>query len=243
MTYTYISTQDALDCLATKPSQEKPTNLSVDTEFVRKTTYWPKLCLIQLCFSGQTYIIDALSKIDLTPLKPCFDDKTIRKIFHSGRQDVEIFYRLWGVMPKNIADTQILGMVTGFGESVSYEKLCDATLRKKLDKSQQHTDWGKRPLSQRQLDYAATDVVDLEKIYEKLVKGQGKKLIILKKSFNGFPQKKLTNAIQMQLGKKSGSAALKKPFSGGVSNLLPRPEKKSPLKQTQPEAILLKTTY
>ncbi len=175
MTYIYISTQEALDSLATTLTQEKPHNLSVDTEFVRKTTYWPKVCLVQLCFSGQTYIIDALSTIDLTPLKPCFDDKSVRKIFHSGRQDVEIFYRLWGTIPQNIADTQILGMVTGFGESVSYEKLCDAILRKKLDKSQQHTDWCKRPLSQRQLDYAADDVIDLEKVYEKLVKRAGKK--------------------------------------------------------------------
>lgn len=134
-------------------------------------------------------------------------------------------------------------MVTGFGESVSYEKLCDALLRRKLDKSQQHTDWSKRPLSQRQLDYAAADVIDLEKIYEELIKKAGKKQLTLKKSFDGLHQKKHTNVTPIQLGKKFGSAGLKKLCFGGALNLLPRPEKKLPLLQIQPADTLLKMKY
>ena len=180
MTYAYITTQPALDALAAKITREAPENISVDTEFVRKTSYWPKLCLIQLCFLDKTYIVDALANLDLSPLKPAFQNPDICKIFHSGRQDIEILYRMWGSIPANIADTQILGMVTGFGDCASYEKICDTLLRKKLDKSQQHTDWGKRPLSQRQLDYAAADVRDLETVYEKLIKKANEKITYIK---------------------------------------------------------------
>ena len=176
MTYTYISSNKGIKDLILFIEGEKANVIAVDTEFVRKATYWPKLCLIQLCIHEKIFIIDALERdIDLSPLKALFESEKILKIFHSGRQDMEILYNLWGSVPKNIIDTQILGMVTGFGDSASYEKLNDSLLKKKIDKSQQNTDWEVRPLTEKQLNYAATDVVDLETIYIKLLKKSGPK--------------------------------------------------------------------
>lgn len=172
----YITKQSDLDAFCLSFLQNKPEILCVDTEFVRKTTYWPKLCLIQLGFKNQIVLVDPLpERLDLSPLEPIFLDNDILKIFHAARQDLEVFYKLWNTVPQAIADTQILAMVCGFGESISYDKLSEALLGKKIDKSQQHTDWAGRPLSPKQIQYAMGDVEWLELLYEKLIEKAGKK--------------------------------------------------------------------
>ena len=145
---------------------QKSEILSIDTEFIREKTYWPKLCLIQVYNGFEKIIIDPLSSdIDLKPFFKILNNKEILKIFHSGRQDIEIFYNLTKKIPKNVYDTQIAAMVCGFGESVGYEKLVDKILNKKIDKSSRFSNWAKRPLTKKQLKYAIGDVTHLFEIY------------------------------------------------------------------------------
>ena len=145
--------------------------ITVDTEFIRETTYWPKLCLIQVASPSESQAIDALSEtLDLRPLLELMRDERIVKIFHAARQDLEIFYLLMGTVPKPIFDTQIAAMVCGFGDSVSYESLVSQLEQTNLDKGSRYTDWARRPLSRRQLDYALADVIYLIPIYVKLIK-------------------------------------------------------------------------
>ncbi len=155
--------------------------LSVDTEFVREKTYYPKLCLIQICNGKNIFLIDPIPEnLDLTPLKELFLSPDILKIFHASRQDLEIFYALWRKVPTPVCDTQILAMVCGFGENISYEKLVASICDEKLDKTMQYTNWAQRPLSDRQIEYAAADVLHLKKIQEKLTEMAGPKVDWLK---------------------------------------------------------------
>ena len=140
--------------------------ITIDTEFIREKTYWSKLCLIQVCAGELELIIDPLEEeIDLTPFIKILNKKSILKILHSGRQDIEIFYKISGKIPYPIFDTQIAAMVCGFGDSVGYEKLVDKVLRKKIDKSSRFSNWAKRPLTKKQLNYAIGDVTHLYEIY------------------------------------------------------------------------------
>ena len=144
--------------------------ITVDTEFLREKTYYPKLCLIQIGDpEGRAAAIDPLAEgIDLAPVfELLFDDKLL-KIFHAGRQDLEIFVKLTGKVPGPFFDTQIAAMVCGYGDSAGYESLVKNIAGKQLDKSSQFTDWSKRPLSQKQLDYALGDVTHLVDIYKHL---------------------------------------------------------------------------
>ena len=173
----YITQQGQLETLCQSLSENKPKVISVDTEFIRQTTYWPKLCLIQLGFRDQIVLIDPLPEaLDLSPLKSMFLDNEILKIFHAARQDLEVLYVLWNDVPQTIADTQILAMVCGFGDSISYDKLSEAIAGQKIDKSQQHTDWAQRPLSPKQMAYAMGDVQWLGLIYDKLCLQAGNKI-------------------------------------------------------------------
>ena len=173
----YITEQGQLETLCATLSTQKPSLLSVDTEFIRKTTYWPKLCLIQLAFDDQIVLIDPLpNSLSLAPLKEVFLDPKILKIFHAARQDLEVFFLLWDAVPYPIADTQILAMVCGFGDSISYDKLSESLTGNKVDKSQQHTDWAQRPLSSKQVTYAMGDVEHLQEIYAKLLERAGPKI-------------------------------------------------------------------
>jgi ribonuclease D len=139
--------------------------IAVDTEFMRETTYWPKLCLIQVASETVSAVIDPLSEeIDLAPLLAVLADPKVDKVFHAARQDVEIFNNL-GVLPKPLFDTQIAGMAAGFGEQIAYDALVRQMLRIDLDKSSRFTDWARRPLSQAQLDYALADVTHLAALY------------------------------------------------------------------------------
>lgn len=142
---------------------------TVDTEFLRNNTYFPFFCLLQLSTSNNAYVIDVLAdKIDLTLLKEVFLDPAIVKIFHSCSQDIEILEQAIGVKPKNIFDTQIAAAFCGIGETISYYQLCKKLLNVDIDKTQRITDWSKRPLNDKQIEYAINDVVYLVEIYPKL---------------------------------------------------------------------------
>jgi ribonuclease D len=142
--------------------------IAVDTEFMRETTYWPKLCLIQVASPEAEAVIDPLAEgLDLAPLLALFADSKIEKVFHAARQDVEIFHNL-GVIPRPLFDTQIAAMAAGFGEQIAYDALVRQMLRIDLDKSSRFTDWARRPLSEAQLVYALADVTHLAALYPML---------------------------------------------------------------------------
>jgi ribonuclease D len=142
--------------------------IAVDTEFMRETTYWPKLCLIQAAGPEVSGVIDPLAPgIDLAPFLALLADEAIIKVFHAARQDVEIFHNL-GQIPRPLFDTQIAGMAAGFGEQIAYDALVRQMLKQDVDKSSRFTDWSRRPLSENQLVYALGDVTHLAKLYPKL---------------------------------------------------------------------------
>src|SRR3984885_10855743 len=140
--------------------------VAVDTEFMRETTYWPKLCLIQAeAPDGTGACIDPLAEgLDLAPFLAVLADPKIMKVFHAARQDLEIFVNL-GVMPAPLFDSQIAAMAAGFGEQVAYDALVRQMLKVDLDKSSRFTDWARRPLSDNQLTYALHDVTHLADLY------------------------------------------------------------------------------
>lgn len=147
----------------------KPRFITVDTEFVRERTYWPQLCLIQVASTDAAAIIDPLAPdMDFQPLLALFQDLAITKVFHSARQDLEIFWHVFQVLPKPLFDTQIAAMVCGLGDGLGYEPLAFQLLELRIDKAQQYTNWARRPLSDKQLEYALADVQHLVTIYEKL---------------------------------------------------------------------------
>ncbi len=143
--------------------------ITVDTEFIRETTYWPQLCLIQVGLEDKAVAIDPLAKdIDLQPFFDLLQNPHVIKVFHSARQDIEIFYHLTGNIPTPLFDTQIAAIVCGFGESIGYDVLVQKYAKVSLDKSSRYTHWAQRPLTAKQLAYALGDVIHLRDIYEKL---------------------------------------------------------------------------
>jgi ribonuclease D len=145
--------------------------IALDTEFMRDQTYWPKLCLVQVAAPGIEAIIDPLADgIDLAPFYKLLKSPKIMKVLHASRQDIEIFSQQGGVIPDPLFDTQIAAMVAGFGESASYETLARKLAHAEIDKSARFTDWSRRPLSKRQLEYALADVTHLRVVYEALAK-------------------------------------------------------------------------
>lgn len=145
------------------------TFITVDTEFLRETTYYPKLCLIQIAGEKSAALIDPLAKgISLDPFYALMTNERVLKVFHAARQDIEIFVTEADIVPKPVFDTQIAAMVCGFGDQVGYEAIVRKLAKAQIDKSSQFTDWSRRPLSQRQLAYALSDVTHLRTVYEKL---------------------------------------------------------------------------
>lgn len=141
--------------------------ITVDLEFLREKTYYADLCLIQVGTKEQAAIIDPLaSDLNMECFFKILQNKNIVKVFHSGRQDIEILYLLTGKIPSPIFDTQIAAQVCGFGESPSYESLVNAILKIELDKTCRFTNWSNRPLNNKQLEYALSDVTHLVQIYE-----------------------------------------------------------------------------
>ncbi|MEI6559811.1 MAG: ribonuclease D [Rhodospirillaceae bacterium] len=166
---TLITTTAALEAFCLR--QAGAEFLTVDTEFLREKTYWPQLCLIQVAGPGEAVAVDPLAEgLDLAPLFALMTDPKVLKVFHAARQDIEIFHHLSGRVPEPLFDTQVAAMVCGFGDSVSYETLVSKLAGVRLDKSSRFTDWSLRPLTERQLAYALSDVIHLRPIYEKLHK-------------------------------------------------------------------------
>lgn len=142
----------------------------VDLEFLREHTYFAKPCLIQIASIAEAAAIDPLAEnIDLNPFFELMTNNEVTKVFHSGRQDIEIIYNLSHKIPSPLFDTQIAAQALGFGESISYENLVHHILNIELDKSSRLSDWSKRPLSEAQLNYALSDVTHLVNIYQSII--------------------------------------------------------------------------
>lgn len=138
----------------------------IDTEFMRESTFFSILCLVQVATAEEDAIIDPLAEgIDLAPLKALLMDESITKVMHAARQDMEIFYRICGAVPGPVFDTQIAGMALGLGDSAGYSALVKGRLNINLDKGARFTDWSRRPLSEKQLSYAIADVTHLRDLY------------------------------------------------------------------------------
>ena len=165
-----ITDSDTLAQLCTRLA--KSDFVAVDTEFMRENTYWPDLCLIQIADENEAAAIDPKAEgLDLKPLLDLLvNNEQVLKVFHAGGQDVEIVFNLTGKTPHPIFDTQVAAMALGQGEQIGYGNLVDSWLGIQLDKGARFTDWGRRPLDKRQIDYAIGDVTHLVKIFPMLVK-------------------------------------------------------------------------
>jgi ribonuclease D len=140
--------------------------VTVDTEFLRETTFWPKVCVIQIASDDEAVAIDALADgMDLTPFFELMANPAVTKVFHAARQDLEIVWNHAKLIPAPLFDTQVAAMVCGFGDQVSYQELVSSVCRVSLDKSSRFTDWSRRPLSEAQVDYALADVTHLRDVY------------------------------------------------------------------------------
>ena len=143
--------------------------VAVDTEFIREKTYYPQVCLIQLAGESEAHAVDALAPgLDLAPVYDLMRNENILKVFHAARQDIEIFMLKMDGVPKPLFDTQVAAMVAGFGEQAGYETLAQALAHTTIDKSARFTDWALRPLTDKQVAYALSDVTHLRTVYTKL---------------------------------------------------------------------------
>lgn len=143
--------------------------VTIDTEFLRETTYYPKLCLIQMASADEIVLVDPLAEgLDLGPFFALMANEAVVKVFHAARQDLEIIWTMGRVIPTPLFDTQVAAMVCGYGEQVSYESLAGSLAHAKIDKSSRFTDWARRPLTEAQLAYAAADVTHLRIVYDRL---------------------------------------------------------------------------
>jgi ribonuclease D len=143
--------------------------ITVDTEFLRETTYYPLLCVAQMATTDEAVVVDALAEgIDLTPFFELLSNEKVVKVFHAARQDIEIVWNMSQSIPHPIFDTQVAAMVLGYGDSISYDQLVQRITGDTLDKSSRFTDWTRRPLSEHQLKYAVSDVTHLRDVYLKL---------------------------------------------------------------------------
>ena len=168
----YITNNQDLEFVLKLISQAKL--VAIDTEFTREKTYYPILSLIQIAVKDKdqkrSFIVDCLAEIDLEPLFQIISDKRITKILHSSLQDLQIFHYKSKMQPVSISDTQIMANFCGLGFNVGYSALVENFFQKEIDKSQQRSDWQKRPLAEKQIEYALSDVFYLEEIQEKLLK-------------------------------------------------------------------------
>lgn len=162
-----ISTTRELDAVCRRLSHSS--YVTVDTEFMRETTYWPRLCVVQMAGPDEAVIVDAMApNLDLDPFFKLMASQRVVKVFHAARQDFEIIFHRAGLIPHPVFDTQVAAMVCGFGDSVSYDQLVQRLTGARIDKSSRFTDWGRRPLSARQIEYALADVTHLRDVYHAL---------------------------------------------------------------------------
>jgi ribonuclease D len=150
--------------------------VTVDTEFLRETTYYPLLCVAQMASPEEAVVVDALvTGLDLSPLFALMANESIIKVFHAARQDIEIVWNMAKTIPHPIVDTQVAAMVLGYGDSISYDQLVQRITGDTLDKSHRFTDWTRRPLSDAQIAYALSDVTHLRDVYLKLAEDLDKR--------------------------------------------------------------------
>jgi ribonuclease D len=162
-----ITTTD--DLAAVCGRMAKHTFVTVDTEFLRETTYYPLLCVAQMASPEEAVVVDALATgLDLSPLFALMASESVTKVFHAARQDIEIVWNMAKTIPHPIVDTQVAAMVLGYGDSISYDQLVQRITGDTLDKSHRFTDWTRRPLSDAQIAYALSDVTHLRDVYLKL---------------------------------------------------------------------------
>jgi len=162
-----ITTTDALTAACERLASHR--FVTVDTEFLRETTFWPKLCVVQIASQDEAIVIDAVADgLDLSPFFALMADEKVLKVFHAGRQDIEIVWHLAGIIPHPVFDTQVAAMVLGHGDSISYDQLVQRITGHVLDKSLRFTDWSRRPLSAAQIAYAEADVTHLRDVFLKL---------------------------------------------------------------------------
>lgn len=166
MTYTFISNETEL-ATCCKSLEDSPF-LALDTEFLRERTYFPQLALIQIADGHNTFVIDPLAIGDMSEFYRLIYKPDIVKVLHSARQDYEIFFHINDELPAPIFDTQVAASLLGYGEQLGYANLVKLLLDVELDKSQTRTDWTRRPLNHKQLDYAACDVIYLAQIYPRM---------------------------------------------------------------------------
>jgi ribonuclease D len=144
-------------------------SVMIDTEFMRETTYWPRLCVVQMASPEEAVIVDATAPdLSLDPFLKLMRNERVVKVFHAARQDIEIIYHLGNLIPHPVFDTQVAAMVCGFGDSISYDQLVHRVSGERIDKSSRFTDWSRRPLSDRQIEYALADVTHLRQVYHAL---------------------------------------------------------------------------
>ena len=192
----------------------------VDTEFMRESTFWPELCLIQIADDQEAAAIDPMAPgIDLTPLLDLMTkNEDVLKVVHAGGQDLEIVYNLTGTTPHPLFDTQIAAMALGQGEQVGYSNLVDAWLGIQIDKGARFTDWSRRPLEQRQIDYAIADVTHLAAIFPKM-------LARLKKTGRGAwldqEMERIADSCAAVLKRSLSLVMLNKPCRNFISHGLP----------------------
>jgi ribonuclease D len=150
--------------------------VTIDTEFLRETTYYPLLCVAQMASHDEAVVVDALAPgLDLAPFYALMADEKVMKVFHAARQDIEIVWHGAKLIPHPIFDTQVAAMVLGYGDSISYDQLVQRITGDTLDKSHRFTDWTRRPLSDSQLAYAISDVTHLRQVYLALVADLGRR--------------------------------------------------------------------
>jgi len=162
-----ITTTDELAAVCSRMARHP--FVTVDTEFLRETTYYPLLCVAQMASPDEAVVIDALATgIDLAPFFALMANEKVVKVFHAARQDIEIVWNMAKTIPHPIVDTQVAAMVLGYGDSISYDQLVQRITGDTLDKSHRFTDWTRRPLSDAQIAYAVSDVTHLRDVYLKL---------------------------------------------------------------------------
>lgn len=143
--------------------------VTVDTEFLRETTYFPQLCVLQIASPEESAVIDALAEgLDLAPFFALMANEKVLKVFHAARQDIEIIWHLAGIVPTPVFDTQVAAMVLGYGDSIAYDQLVERITGHRPDKTHRFTDWSSRPLSEAQIHYAEGDVTHLREVFAAL---------------------------------------------------------------------------
>ncbi|HEY4835816.1 MAG TPA: ribonuclease D, partial [Bradyrhizobium sp.] len=143
--------------------------ITVDTEFLRETTYYPLLCVVQMASAEEAVVVDTLAQgIDLKPFFELMANEAVLKVFHAARQDIEIVWHQAAIVPHPIFDTQVAAMVLGYGDSIAYDQLVERIMGHRPDKTHRFTDWSRRPLSAEQMHYAVSDVTHLRDVFTAL---------------------------------------------------------------------------